>query len=35
MRWIAEIGAGSSFMIAEIKDAWLDPENAFFPVAIS
>src|SRR5262245_59557679 len=29
------IGAGSSFMIAEINDAWEAPENAFFPVAIS
>ncbi len=32
---IAEIGAGSSFMIEEISEAWLAPENAFFPVAIS
>ena len=33
--WTAEIGAGSLDMIAVIKDAWLDAENAFFPVAIS
>ncbi len=26
-----EIGAGSSFMIDEISDAWLAPENAFLP----
>ena len=26
---IAEIGAGSVLMIAEISDAWLCPENAF------
>ena len=31
----AEMGAGSSFMIDEISDAWLAPENAFLPVAIS
>ena len=30
-----EIGAGSLDMIAVIKDAWLNAENAFFPVAIS
>jgi hypothetical protein len=29
------MGAGSSFMMEEIKDAWLEPENAFLPVAIS
>src|ERR1700693_802174 len=33
--WSAAIGAGSSFMIAEISDAWLAPEKAFRPVAIS
>src|SRR5437870_11337605 len=33
--WSVAIGAGSSFMIDEIKDAWLDPEKAFRPVAIS
>ena len=31
----AEIGGGFSFMIDEINDAWLAPENAFLPVAIS
>ena len=31
----AEIGAGSSFMIDEMSEAWLAPENAFLPVAIS
>jgi hypothetical protein len=30
-----EIGAGSLPMIDEINDAWLPPENAFRPVAIS
>jgi hypothetical protein len=30
-----EIAAGSELMIEEISDAWLRPENAFFPVAIS
>ena len=30
-----EIAAGSSFMIDEMSDAWDEPENAFFPVAIS
>ncbi len=33
--WTVAIGAGSSFMIDEISEAWLDPENAFRPVAIS
>ena len=33
--WIEEIGAGSADMIAEINDAWLAPEKAFLPVAIS
>jgi len=33
--WTCEIGAGSSFMIAEISDAWLVPEKAFLPVTIS
>ena len=33
--WSIAMGAGSSFMMAEIKDAWLEPENAFLPVAIS
>ena len=33
--WTVEIGAGSSFMIEEISDAWLVPEKAFLPVAIS
>ena len=32
---IVEIGAGSSFMIEEMSDAWLVPEKAFLPVAIS
>ena len=31
----AEIGGGSFCMIAEISDAWLAPEKAFLPVAIS
>ena len=31
----AEMGAGSSFMIEEISDACVAPENAFLPVAIS
>ena len=31
----AEMGAGSSFMIDEISDACVAPENAFLPVAIS
>ena len=35
MGWIEEIGAGSKLMIAEIRDAWLFPSNAFFPVTIS
>ncbi len=30
-----EIGGGSSFMIDEISDACVPPENAFLPVAIS
>src|SRR6266498_2477162 len=30
-----DAGAGSDVMIEEIRDAWLRPENAFFPVAIS
>jgi len=29
------MGAGSSFMIEEMSDAWLEPENAFLPAAIS
>lgn len=33
--WIVETGVGSSFMMFEINDAWLVPENAFRPVAIS
>src|SRR5437899_182015 len=33
--WTAEIGLGSSRKIAEIREAWLDPVNAFAPVAIS
>jgi hypothetical protein len=32
---ISEIGRGSSFMTAEMSEAWLSPENARFPVAIS
>ena len=32
---ISEIAGGSARMIAEIKDAWLVPEKAFRPVAIS
>ena len=35
MGWTAEIGCGSVCRIAPIRDAWLTPENAFFPVAIS
>jgi hypothetical protein len=31
----AEIGAGSSFMIDEMSEAWVLPSKAFFPVAIS
>jgi hypothetical protein len=30
-----EIGDGSADMMALIREAWLAPENAFFPVAIS
>ena len=33
--WIVEIGDGSSFMIAEMSEAWLMPEKALRPVAIS
>ena len=33
--WTVEIGGGSSCMIAEISEAWLVPENALLPVAIS
>jgi hypothetical protein len=31
----AETGGGSVARIADINDAWLAPENAFFPVTIS
>ena len=31
----AEIAGGSLCMIEEIRLAWLSPENAFLPVAIS
>src|SRR5262249_37392137 len=30
-----EIAGGSAVMIEEISEAWLAPENAFLPVAIS
>ena len=33
--WSAEIGAGSSFMIEEMSEAWLVPVKAFRPVTIS
>ena len=33
--WRVEGEAGSELMIAEISEAWLVPENAFFPVVIS
>jgi hypothetical protein len=32
---ICAIGTTSSFMMAEINEAWLLPEKAFLPVAIS
>ena len=35
MGWIDEIGSGSRSRIAAINEAWLAPENAFFPVAVS
>jgi hypothetical protein len=34
-RCTEEIAAGSSVMIEEINEAWLVPEKAFLPVAIS
>ena len=33
--WIVEIAGGSEDMMEEIRLAWLLPENAFLPVAIS
>src|SRR5215472_13456393 len=33
--WKVEMGAGSEDMIAVMREAWLAPEKAFFPVAIS
>lgn len=33
--WTVETVGGSVWRIAPISEAWLAPENAFFPVAIS
>jgi hypothetical protein len=33
--WIEEMASGCVWMIAAMSDAWLLPENAFLPVAVS